>query len=60
MLHVSNFHAGHFQTVFLRGKSRSFSPLGACGIEISVVYIHRLFAIEKQITKLVLDGLFID
>ena len=30
MLHVSTFHASHFQAMFLQGKSRSFSPLRAC------------------------------
>jgi len=49
-----------FRPCFYKENPEAFHRYVHAGIEISVVYVHRLFAVEKQTTKPVLDGLFID
>jgi len=53
-------HAVTSMPCFYKQNLEVFHRYVHAGIEISVIYIHRLFAVEKQITKLVLHGLFID
>jgi len=45
---------------FYKENLEAFHHYMHAGIEISVIHINQLFTVEKQITKLVLDGLFID
>jgi hypothetical protein len=45
---------------FYKENLEDFHRYVRAGIEILVVYVNQLFTVEKQITKLVLDGLFID